>query len=580
VNHKTESREWKVVTLFFLLHVVLTLPILTPNLKDIGAFDEASYVQMGRTFGLHSLPPVNQYPLAGFFFALTYLPVHSSDFWFVYSCTVGRFLLLVLLWISSYTLAKRLSGISSPLVMIGFLLVSPAAISLTRNASHALFAVMATVALAQIISFRREGRLTNLRMASVFLSLALLSRVGEGTLLFGSLIGLSILLGISAGRVKAVLTAAALPFVVITAGYMLICYVFTGKSPLGTGDYFYTAFEQGHGLAYANQFPGSSHYAEGEIESRRVFGTPEENKHSVITAIRRNPVAYVKRIPRLAKEAVSESIGVYGGALSLWLFLLALYGCIELVRRKDFMLLCILVFWLSYLVIYILLVFQPSHLLLPFPVVFCFASIGLTSLITASSKQRLLASVVLLGFVVLAAARNAPLPFICVALVPLVGLWIVWTVSKWFENSEVMRPAALVFLLSIMLLFAERVPQQKLRKLGIAPEEQAMLFLKRNFEEGTAVGAYTPAVPWAAKLKRVTLVNRRTEVQSEQDLQRWIRDDNLHAIYVDGSLRRYESSVWALIEAQIGKTMDIAFVSDDPDIEILRIRSSYAPPSR
>ena len=189
----TSKQEWSVVAHFFLLHVVLVLPVLTPNLKDIGLYDEVVYIDMGRTLGADNLTPLNLSPLVGFLSKLTYLPVRNSDFWLIYSCTTGRFFLLALLWISSYTLAKRFSEISSPLIAIGFLLLSPAAISLTRNPAHALFTAMSAFALGQIILFHRERKLPNLRMASVFVSLAVLSREGEGTFLFGSLIALSIL---------------------------------------------------------------------------------------------------------------------------------------------------------------------------------------------------------------------------------------------------------------------------------------------------------------------------------------------------------------------------------------------------
>jgi hypothetical protein len=181
-NRTTTNNQASVMFLLFLLQLVLAFPVLTPNLNDIGAFDEASYVELGRTFGVHSLPALNQYPLAGFLLALTYIPVHAADFWFVYSCTISRFVLLALLWIGLYRVATQ---------------------------------AMSAFSLAQLISFWRGGKLTNLRLASVFVGLALLSRMGEGTFLFGSLIVLTVLLGKSTGRVQPALAAATMPFAVI-----------------------------------------------------------------------------------------------------------------------------------------------------------------------------------------------------------------------------------------------------------------------------------------------------------------------------------------------------------------------------
>ncbi len=566
----TGSGTWPVVVLFFVLHVVLVLPVLTPNLNDIGIFDEADYIEMGRRVGAGTLPSLNENPLPAFFFALIYVPFHASDFWFIHSATIGRFVLFVLLWVSSYMVAKRISDVSNPLIMIGFLLLSSASVSLIRNGSHALFSAMSAFALGQILLFHRGSKLRNLWKASVLVGLAFLSRMGEGTLLFGSLIALSILLAIPARRIGAVLAAATVPFVVIVGGYMLTYYFSTGKSPLGTGHYLYLTFEQGHGVAYQDQFPGQNFYVEGQFEARQLFGTPEQNEYSVITAIQRNPTAYVKRVPRLAARAAWVTLGGYGGPLSLWFFLLALQGCIELLQKRQFVLLCIFLSWSSYLVLYVLLVFQPAHLFLPFPVVFCLASIGLTAVVSLPERQRYVWSAMLVGLIVLAIARNVTLTYLYSAVAFLIGLWIVWIVLGRYRHLEV-TSSAFVFLFALMLLFREGIPTQKLRTLGIAPDERAVLFLRRNFAEGTPVGAYAPNIPWAAKMEIVDLIERRSELRSEEDLQRWMINNNLEAIYVDHYLRELEPSTWTLIESQIGRSLDIVFSSDNPDVRILRI---------
>ena len=566
----TERKAWSLVALFFLLHVVLALPVLTPRLKDIGAFDEAGYVEMGRTLGLHNLPALNEYPLPALFFALTYIPVHTSDFWFVHSCALGRFLLLLLLWLSAYIAARQISEIPSPLIMIGLLLLSPATLYLCRNAAHALFTAMSTLALAQLVLFQRTRALAHVWMASGFVSLAMLSRLGEGAFLFGSLVALSIPLAVSLRRLKAALTAVIIPLLIIVGGYMLTYYAVARQSPLGTSKYFYTVFEQGHGQAYADRFSGLNYYVEGHMESRRLFGTPEDNHYSVFTAIRRNPTAYLKRIPRLARLAAVTAVTEYGGPLSLWFFLPAAVGCVALLR-KNRLLLCTFVLWVSYLVMYVVLVFQPTHLLLPFPVLFCLTAIGWSALITLSTWQRYLWSAMMLGVVATAVRRDVSPAFMSSALVLLIGSWIVWTVVSRYRDPEVLVPSAFVFLLALMLLFREGVPSQRPARLGTAPDERAVLFLQRSFATDAPIAAYPASIPSAARLKRVSLVNGRSELRSEDDLQRWIADHRLEAIYVDSDLRRFESSVWSLIESQIGTTLAVAYSSENDEIQILRV---------
>ena len=565
----TERWWWSALALAFIVHVSLVLPVLTPNLNDIGMFDESSYVEMGRT--VNNLLPVDETPLTALFYVLTYIPVRNSDFWLIYSCTIGRFVLFGLLWVSWYLVAKRTPGIATPMI-VGFLLVSPVLTSLITNGNHALFTAIAAFALAQILSFYRRKKLTSLWIASVLVSLALLTRMGEGTFLLIAFITIATLLGIWSRRVGGVLAAASIPVVVIVGGYMLVYYSSTGKSPFGNGEYLYGTFEQGHALAYADQFTDHS-WAEGEIAAQRLFGTSEDNQNSVITAIRRNPTAYLRRVPRLAKMALETSISAYGGPLSLWFFLLALQGCVDLISKKHFLLLFILCSWATYLLIYVLLVFQPTHFLFPFPIVFCLASIGLISVVSLPKNQRYLWSAMVVGLIALAIERNISLPFISSAVAFLAGLWIVWLFLNRYRNFEMVIPSALIFLFSMMFLFRGGVPSQKIRKLGIAPEEQALLFLRRNFAEDSRMAAYS-IVPRAAKMDRVNLLGLKLKSSgkesAEQALVRWMIDNKVETIYVDDNLRRYEN-LWALIKGQIGKSLEIAFVSDHEDVEILRL---------
>src|SRR6476660_2697441 len=279
------ANRWRLLlALAFVLHIMLVLPSLTPNLTDIGMFDESSYVEMGRTFRLTKLPALDETPLTAVFYAITYLPVQNSEFWLIHSCTIGRFVLFALLWISAYLLAKRTSNIPTPLMIIGFLFLSPAVTSLITNGNHALFTAISTFALADIIAFYRWRELRSLWIASVLVSLALLTRMGEGTFLLISFMTIATFLGILFRMLRPTLFAAIIPVMVIVGGYLLMCYGSTGKSPLGTGEYLYGTFEQGHALAYGDQF---RNWVEGEVGAQRLFGTSEENGNSVVAAIQR-----------------------------------------------------------------------------------------------------------------------------------------------------------------------------------------------------------------------------------------------------------------------------------------------------
>jgi len=228
-----------------------------------------------------------------------------------------------------------------------------------------------------------------------------------------------------------------------------------------------------------------------------------------------------------------------------------------------------------------LLVFQPTHFLFPFPVVFCLASIGLTAIVTLPVQQRYLWFLVLVSIIALAIGRDSSLSFILSPLVLLTGLWIVWILANEQRQFQILNASAIIFLFSLMLLFRGPIPPQKIRKLGIAPEEQAVLFLQRNFPEDTRMAAYS-IVPRAAKMKRVNLLGlvlrkNSAKQSSDQVFRRWIRDNQVEAVYLDDNVRKYET-LWALIEKEIGDSLEVAFVSDHQESEVLRVTENARLP--
>jgi hypothetical protein len=568
-----DQADIRLVIAAFVLNVLLVFPLFTPHLSNIGEFDEANYIVRGSSLSLRNLPDLNQSPAVALFYAITYVPVRGSDFWMVYSGVLGRFLLFSMLWMTTYLAARKLTHLSSPWIIVGLLLISPTIESLSRNGSHALFTVVSTLSLTFMLAFHREKRLQDLWIASALVGLSLLCRVGEGTLLSGSFILISGVMGVVTRNFFRTLQAAVLPCVAIVGGYMLSYFAINGTSPLGGNFYLYLAFEEGHGMAYRDRYPGSNFFVEGAIDARKLFGTAEENQYSVIAAIRRNPSAYFWRVPLLAKAILRMTRSMYGGPLSLWLFLMALQGLIELIRRREYLLVAIFFCWLSYFAIYILLVFQESHLLIPFPVFFCLAAVGITSIVAIPRTQQYawLTFLAILA-VAVAAVRNMPLNYMFSTIVLMLTLWIVWTVISRHGSPKPVPAMTLVFLFC-MSLFRENAPSEQLRLHGTTPDEQALLFLVRNFQRNTNVASYSPNIPTAARMGYVELtgINTRSEVQSVRDLLRWTAENNVSVFYVDDLLRTLEPALWNLVESQIGDTASVIFSSESPYIRILRV---------
>jgi hypothetical protein len=221
-----------------------------------------------------------------------------------------------------------------------------------------------------------------------------------------------------------------------------------------------------------------------------------------------------------------------------------------------------------------LLVFQESQLLMLFPGLFCLASIGLSGLLSLSRKQQFGWSALLLLFFAVAAVRNTTIVYMFSPLALLAGLWLVWiTVRKYGRTLPQLAPA-LAFFFFAMVLFRDNASPQKLRSLGSAADERAVIFLKHTFSQNAAIASYSPNAPIAAEKSYIELtgVDTRAAIQSGQDLQRWLKQNNVDAIYVDDYLRRYEPPLWSIIEEQIGSSLDVVFSSSDPYIQISRVR--------
>jgi hypothetical protein len=319
------------------------------------------------------------------------------------------------------------------------------------------------------------------------------------------------------------------------------------------------------------------------MEARAMFGTPEQNQYSVITAIKHNPTAYLARTPRLATAFIRDALGAYGSHLALWFFMLGLLGCVELVHRRELVLLSTLALWSSYLVIYLLLVFQPTHLLLPFPVVFALASVGLTALPSSSNQQRYICSSFLVLIVAVAIGRDASQKIIGSTMALLIGFWIVWMIWNRYADIQYVTNLATALVLGLMMLFKSDVPEEKFRKLGLAPDEQGVLFLEKHFPQGTPVAAYDRKISRAAKMHSVALHKSRVdEMRSDLDLLDWIEKNNVQAIYIDNHLEQFESGTWSLIEKQIGKHLEPVFSADSESehVRIFAARLNTAPEKR
>ena len=555
-----------IVFLVFLLHAVVVSPVFFPSMSGIDVWDESWYMYLGRELTHGTLPLFTMNPLVVSLYALAYLPVHASPYWLIHMCSIGRIVTFSLLWLAAYLVAVQLVELAIPFIMIALLVMSPALLSLLHNGTNALFTAMSGFALWQLLAFLRARGVKHLWLGSLFLGLAALSR-NEAPLLFVIYLGIVLVPCLRRGILRKGIVACVVPFTVLVGGYILLYGLRTGQYELGNLRRSYKAFEQGQGMA----FTAAGDYMGGQIEARKLFGTGEENHYSVFAAIRRNPAAYIHRVPRVAMHAVQDAVYEYGQYFGLLCFAFALRGVIELVRRKSFMLLTTLLLWSGYTILYVLLCYQPAHLLMPFLTVFSLASVGVSAMLlnVDGLRERYLWSAGLLALATVGAAKCTTPNLLGASLVVLLGLWIVWLVADRYRDVPNTMTLAGLLLLSVALVVIFVFPYLKTRVLGSGPDEKAALYLRQHFKPNTPIASWGPGNVWLANMSNVQMNGILRYMKSEQDLADWMAQNDVKAIYVDHKLRQWEPDVWGVIQGQIGKSLEVAFTDKEPEVQVL-----------
>jgi hypothetical protein len=358
-------------------------------------------------------------------------------------------------------------------------------------------------------------------------------------------------------------------------GYVTLYGLITGKFELGIVKRTYLAFEQGQGFAYEYN-PG-----DGQIEARRLFGTPEENKYSVISAIKRNPKVFLQRVQQTARTAPKKIYFMYGERLGIIFLLLAAIGLIGIARKRLYLLLLILLLWPAHLLVYFITFFRYTYFLFPYFVMFSLTAVGLNSIMSNFGKRMLYFwSLTLFGFIIWGILSNRPNIF-SATLFFLIGLWIIRIIMNRYQNIGAIRPIGLILGLCFVLFLKGGYPYPQFRVLGISPCEKASLFMKEHLASDDWVYAFAPRDVFNAKSAWLPLSYEARNF-NEKGLSAWIahlnRYINIRAIYVDSALRIEIPTLHGVIQKLIGKELEVGFKSDDGETQVLLVNKKALPP--
>jgi hypothetical protein len=118
------SQMWVLILLILFINIILVSPRLMVPFNEIIAFDEAKYIDSGRSLTLIEVRDIAWAPIVALIYAPLELILRSHPDRFVLEAWGGRFILYVLIWMSTLTLASRLRKYVHPLVVTGVLFTS------------------------------------------------------------------------------------------------------------------------------------------------------------------------------------------------------------------------------------------------------------------------------------------------------------------------------------------------------------------------------------------------------------------------------------------------------------------------
>ena len=404
-----------IVLLVFLIQLLFSLYRFFPTLRDINLWDEAVYLNTGRLFAGGTLTSFERNPFIGIVYALTYLPFRNSPYWLMQSASLGRVLLFSLMWWSSYLIARRFGKIFPALIFVGILFCTTVLTDILDNPSDALFAAMSGFAFWKLITYYETRQTKEIGWASFFIGLAALSR-NDGLVLFLIFVVLSLtLLGSSSNKWKQAV-AMILPFLLLVGGYLLVYRLVTGSFVFGTTERSYVAFQQGQTQVYQEDPSCQQSLTKcAVLEAQRLYGTPQENHNSGLTAILRDPRAFLARVAHTLRILPEMVYSAYGKREAYLLFLLGFLGIHEMLKQRQYHLLGILLGWLVYLGVYFITFFRIGYLQTPFFIPLILAAIGVQAMISSLDGLRpraiwtvMLLALIVIGLILNVTGRPAP----------------------------------------------------------------------------------------------------------------------------------------------------------------------------
>jgi hypothetical protein len=521
----------------YLVAVVIYLPWFLPTLNEIVPWDETYFLASGKELLRGNWPVLGYGPLLSIVGGISYLPFQHSPLWLIHTDSLSRFLLFSSVFISTWQVAKAMREQFNPVVMFGFLFLSPILISNFEYPADLLFASISALAFSQAIKFLKTKALKHVWWTSFWLGLGMLTR-GDALILLIAFTVFILIVGRHHEKWFKLLIAAIIPFFIISAGYVALRGAFTGDFDTAMAYRSYTAFEQGQEI----DLPGDEPHVDAPIESyhvsRLLFGTPEENGYSVFKAISRNPAAYFRRLIKVIKALPGLFLTAYYRRFGILIAALALRGLAALIKQKKIELAVLHFIWMLSLVAGIArTLVRVGYFRLFFFAMLSLAAIGLIALLNNIKNSYEgwfwaagMVIVVVLAFIIGDySIQFSMLVFLC-------WLLLVFVLSRNADKLIHWQSMAMLLLLSAGFLLSGGFRIYTPRNLEQQPRESASIALRKFTEQGDFVLTCTSSVVFMAERQVANFCSSDIpEFEDSEEFITWMRAQEFNAIYLDSA---------------------------------------------
>jgi hypothetical protein len=548
----------------FLLTLLLVMPSLMPSFSVINPDDEAKYVESGWRLLRGDIRDLAWGPIVALVYAPVHLIVGGSPDWFMIETWTGRIVLYSFLWWSIFYLALQFKEYVSPYIMLGVLFISVPFFSVVQNQSDAVFVGFSALALAFLLKFYQDRKLRDLCIGSLMVGLGTLARV-ETIILIVFMVVMGIFIGRHHFALYKLLLYSILPAICVIGLFFIASLIMVGNLNLGIAYKSYDSFEMNQSVLTGGDIELARQ------ETRRLFGTQEENQGSVLRAILRNPVAFGVRMLANVKTIPINYFTFFGKKLGAILLPFVAWGVYALIRKKAFVPLIILLIWpihaliaLGFLALHI--VPQVSYLPL------LLGAIGIAWIFRRDFNPReqtvfLIASLLLLTFTIVIKKPAFTVAFVLLVFVLIIH-WLLQT--TWKPHSQVLQ-VSIFLLLAAGLILHEPFAFPNYPKLGASSGEQAVHYLEQNLPTQSVILAPTPLVAVASRMAFLTTNDIPTSISTNEDFWNWLKQNNVSAIYLDKN-RRGRNDIYDLFEQGYSPYFTPAFNSADNNVRVFTVK--------